>query len=106
MMPDWQCWCRIRTVDRDGTSRDAGAFGGTAPPDLEAVDRLARRLVTMRQDDGRPFLVEVDARLAELLQLVGLADLVVEVQGEIEGGEEALGVEEVEEPAHVSDFPT
>jgi hypothetical protein len=105
MMPDWRCWCRIRTVDRDGTFRDAGTFGGRASPDLEAVDRLARRLVTLRHHDQRPFLVAVDARLAELLELVGLADLVVEVQGEAEGGEEALRVDEVEEPAHGTDGP-
>jgi hypothetical protein len=105
MMPDWECWCRIRTVDRDGTLCDAGTLGGTAPPDLEAVDRLARRLVTVRQLDQRPFLVDVDTRLTELLELVGLADLVVEVQGEAEGGEEALRVDEVEEPAHGTDGP-
>lgn len=105
MMPDWQCWCRIRTVDRDGRFRDAGTFGGAAPPDLEAVDRLARRLVTIRRHDERPLLVDVDARLAELLELVGLADLVVEVQGEAEGREEALRVEEGEEEAHVADGP-
>jgi hypothetical protein len=105
MMPDWQCWCRIRTVDRDGTFQDAGTFGGTTAPDLEAVDRLARRLVTLRHHDERPFLVAVDARLAELLELVGLADLVVEVQGEAEGGEEPLRVEEGEEEAHVADGP-
>jgi hypothetical protein len=105
MMPDWECWCRVRIVDRDGTSRDVGTFGGMAPPDLEAVDRLAQLLVAIRRHDERPFLSEVDTRLAELLELVGLADLVVEVQGEAEGGEEALGGEEVEEPAHVTDGP-
>ncbi len=105
MMPDWQCWCRIRTVDRDGTLGDAGTFGGTGSPDLEAVDRLARCLVTLRHHDERPFLVAVDAHLAELLELVGLTDLVVEVQGEAEGGKEPLRVEEGEEQAHVADGP-
>jgi hypothetical protein len=104
-MPDWQCWCRVRAVDRDGTVRDAGTFGGSAPPELEAVDRLARILLAVTREGERPFLVVVDARLARLLELVGLADLVVEVQREAEGGEEALRVEEGEEEAHVVDGP-
>jgi hypothetical protein len=105
MMPDWRCWCRVRAVDRDGTVRDVGPFGGPAPPGLEAVDGLARLLLAIGRAGERPILVAVDARLAELLELVGLAELVVEVQGQAEGGEEPLGVEEGEEEAHVPDGP-
>jgi hypothetical protein len=86
--------------------RDAGLFGGTEPLDLGAVDRLARSVLVLLRGGERPVLVDVVPRLGELLELVDLAGLVVEVQREAEGGEQAILVEEREEEAHLGDGPS
>ncbi len=102
-MSDWQPWCRVRWVDHDGRLRDAGGVGGRGRPDLHAVDRLVRLLLALGRLGLHPQLVAVTPQLAELLDLVGLGDLVVEMEGEAEGGEEALGVEHGQEEGHLGD---
>lgn len=104
-MPEWEAWCRVRWVGPGGLAQDGGAFGGIGPPDLRAVDRLGRLLVSRAGWGERPVLTDVCPRLAELLELVGLGELVVEMQREPEGGEEPFGVQEREKEAHLGDGP-
>lgn len=67
---------------------------GIGPPGLAAVDVLARMQLTARRAGGRIRLRDPDPALRALLGLVGLA---FEVEGEIEEGEPAGGVEEAVE---------
>jgi hypothetical protein len=75
------------------------------PPDLAVVDELARLQLTAKREGCQVRLREPCPLLSELLRLVGLSEvlaeggsrlgprrLVVEVDGESEGGEE-VGVE-------------
>jgi len=72
---------------------------GEAPlhPDLSVVDALARMELEARRRGGSIGLRNPCPKLLELLELVGLAGFLVEVDGEAEGGEQ-LGVQEVVEP--------
>ena len=64
--------------------------------DLKVVDELARLQLEARRQGCSIWLRQVCPDLVELLQLVGLGD-VLQVSGQAEGGEEA-GVEEVVVP--------
>ncbi|MEU6809212.1 STAS domain-containing protein [Streptomyces sp. NPDC046831] len=68
---------------------------GLGPPGLGAVDLLARLQLTARRAGGRIRLRGADPALAAVLDLVGLR---FEMEGEVEQGEPALGVEEAVEP--------
>ncbi|WP_079158170.1 STAS domain-containing protein [Streptomyces caniscabiei] len=67
---------------------------GIGPPGLAAVDVLARMQLTARRAGGRIRLRDPDPALRALLDLVGLA---FEVEGQVEEGEPAGGVEEAVE---------
>ncbi len=67
---------------------------GIGPPGLAAVDVLARMQLTARRAGGRIRLRDPDPALRALLGLVGLA---FEVEGQVEEGEPAGGVEEAVE---------
>ncbi len=67
---------------------------GIGPPGLAAVDALARMQLTARRAGGRIRLRDPDPALRALLDLVGLA---FEVEGQVEEGEPAGGVEEAVE---------
>jgi hypothetical protein len=80
------------------------------PPDLALVDELARLQLTAKREGCDVRLRQPSPLLSELLHLVGLSEvlaeeggepgprgLVVEVDGEAEGGEE-IGIEEGVEP--------
>lgn len=75
---------------------------GDGPPDLAAVDSIAKQALAATRAGGRLVLAQVAPALRELLALAGLP---VEVQGETERREQALGVEEVEEEGHLGDLP-
>ena len=83
-------WCRIVFVGADGADAGVWAMGGPSPPDLAAVDALARTQLAARQVGCSIRLCDPCAELKELLDLVGLRR---EVGREPEGGEE-VGVEE------------
>ncbi|MFF7565336.1 STAS domain-containing protein [Streptomyces pseudovenezuelae] len=68
---------------------------GLGPPGLGTVDLLARLQLAARRAGGRIRLRHPDPALPALLDLVGLP---FEVEGQIEQGEPALGVEEEVEP--------
>ncbi|MDX2675548.1 STAS domain-containing protein [Streptomyces sp. NY05-11A] len=63
---------------------------GIGPPGLAAVELLARLQLAARRAGGRIRLRAPDPALRALLDLVGVP---VEVEGEAEEGEPALGVE-------------
>ncbi|MEU6201358.1 STAS domain-containing protein [Streptomyces sp. NPDC047061] len=73
---------------------DVGGLG-PGPPDLAAVDLLARLELAARRAGGRIRLRDPGPALRSLLRLVGLG---LQVEGEIEEREPALGVEEEVEP--------
>ncbi|MCX4764570.1 STAS domain-containing protein [Streptomyces sp. NBC_01275] len=81
----------VRRLLRDGS---AGVVvcdvGGIGPPGLATVDLLARLQLAARRAGGRIRLRAPDPALRALLDLVGLP---VQVEGEAEEGEPALGVE-------------
>ncbi len=72
---------------------------GIGPPGLAAVDLLARLQLAARRAGGRIRLRAPDPALRALLDLVGLP---VEVEGEAEEGEPALGVEVEVEPGEAA----
>ncbi|MBW8795872.1 MAG: STAS domain-containing protein [Streptomyces sp.] len=69
--------------------------GGLGPPGLAAVDLLARLELTARRAGGRIRLRDPDPALRALLRFVGLR---LQMEGEAEEREPALGVEEEVEP--------
>jgi hypothetical protein len=95
-----ELWCRVTVVAADGTQVAGSTLRGPGQPDLRTVDVLARLALDARRLDARVVLAEVTPALVELLALAGL---VVEVAGEAERREQALGVEEVEEELHPDD---
>ncbi|MER6410698.1 STAS domain-containing protein [Streptomyces humidus] len=72
---------------------------GIGPPGLAVVDLLARLQLAARRAGGRIRLRAPDPALRALLHLVGLP---VEVEGEAEEGEPALGVEVEVEPGEAA----
>ncbi|MFI1706228.1 STAS domain-containing protein [Streptomyces griseoruber] len=84
----------------------AGGDGGVVcdvsdlgPPGLAAVELLARLQLAARRAGGRVRLRGPDPALRALLHLVGLP---VEMEGESEKGEPALGVEVEVEPGEAA----
>ncbi|MGW3495056.1 STAS domain-containing protein [Streptomyces sp. NPDC001020] len=69
------------------------------PPDLGAVDLLARLQLAARRAGGRILLRAPDPALGLLLNLVGIP---FELEGQVEQGEPALGVEEEVEPGELT----
>ncbi|MFJ9813807.1 STAS domain-containing protein [Streptomyces sp. NPDC101151] len=68
--------------------------GGLGPPGLRTVDLLARLELAARRAGGRIRLRDPDPALHALLDLVGLR---FQMEGQVEEGEPALGVEEAVE---------
>lgn len=95
-------WCRVKVFGADGGALTECVLRGAGRPDLGAVDVVARLALLARRRGGDVVLTDVTAELRELLALAGLR---VEVEGEPEGGEESLGVEELEEERGARDAP-
>jgi hypothetical protein len=71
---------------------------GALPPDARTVDALARLQLTVRRHDMALRLRHASGELKELLEFMGLADvLCVEPGGQSEQREQRLGVEEERE---------
>ena len=100
-------WCRVTVVGPDGTEVLRRALLGPGRPDLATVDDVARLALHAARLGGALSITDLSPDLRELLDLAGLPAerVVVEVEGQTEGGEEALGVEEVEEELHPDDPP-
>jgi hypothetical protein len=102
-------WCRVTVHAHCGVVVRDVVLGGTGAPDIGTVDRVARLSLLGARIRGRTVLRDVAPALRELLALTGLSELArgaggVEVEGEAEGREQALRVEEVEEEAHPGDL--
>ena len=93
-------WCRVTVAARDGSIVACRALEGPGAPDLAAIDDLARLLLFGKRWGGRVTVTEISPAMSELIALAGLP---VEVQGQAEGGEQPLGVEEVEDEVHPRD---
>jgi hypothetical protein len=94
-------WCRVQIVGADHTTLARHQLGGPGLPDLGAVDDVARLALRARRLGGRIILSDVSPALRSLLDLAGLT---VEVEGEAEGREEPLGVQEGQEELHPGDL--
>ncbi len=66
-------WCRVTVFGPGGVELGNWTLGGPGASSLEVVDRLARLHLATRYLGGRIAVREVSGRLAELLELVGLA---------------------------------
>ncbi|HMQ26004.1 MAG TPA: hypothetical protein PKA98_08445 [Acidimicrobiales bacterium] len=100
-------WCRLRVERPDGRVVARRTLHGFGPPDLDAVDAVARLLLIARRHGARVAVEDARPELHELLELSGLAGLALRVEpgGEAELGEHLAGVEQVEEEAHLGDPP-
>ncbi len=96
-------WCRVLVVGADHAAVACHQLGGPGPPDIGAVDDVARLALQARRLGGRIVLSEVSPALRSLLSLAGLC---VEMEREAEGGEEPLGVERGQEELHPGDRPS
>jgi len=95
-------WGRIRVVEAGGTERGGPVLAGGGPPDLEAVDVVARWALGAVRRGGRVRLVDVTPSLRSLLDLAGL---VVEMEGQTERREQPLRVQPVQEEVDRDDRP-
>ncbi len=95
-------WCRMVFVRPDGRPERTELLHGEGPPDLGAVDAVAHRALAAARAGGRLVLRDVAPELDDLLRLAGLA---VEVEGQAERGEEPLRIEERQEEGHLGDLP-
>jgi hypothetical protein len=93
-------WCRITFFDGSGAAGRSERVTGAGSPDLATVDRIAGRALEAKRAGGRLVLSEVGPEMRDLLRLVALP---FELEGQPEGREQALGVEEVEEEGHLGD---
>jgi hypothetical protein len=96
-------WCRVTVVGPDDTELGGFVLEGPGSPDLGAVETVARLVLMAGRRGGAVVLAEVSPRLRELLEMAGLG---VEVEGEAESGEEPRRVQGMEEEAHLGDLPS
>jgi len=97
-----ELWCRVTVLGPDGSELLHGALRGAGLPDIATVDDVARLALHAARLGGVLAITDLSPDLRALLDLAGLP---VEVEGEAEGGEEALVIEEVEEELHPDDLP-
>lgn len=70
-------WCTVTEYGPDETALAEWSLRGTGAPSVETVECLARMHLELRRGGGRLALSDVCTDLANLLDLVGLADLSV-----------------------------
>jgi hypothetical protein len=102
MMAAVTLWCRVAVVGPHGGVLGRRVLEGPGPPDLETVATVARLILTARRRGAAVVLAEVSPRLRELLEMAGLD---VEMEGQTELGKQALGVQGMQEEAHLGDLP-
>ncbi|HZQ56531.1 MAG TPA: hypothetical protein VFA84_00765 [Acidimicrobiales bacterium] len=93
-------WCQLTLTGRDGRVLARIVLQGRGIPDIAAVDEVARWMLRASRLGIAVRVGDASSQMAELLALAGLP---VEVDRQPEGGEQALGVEEVEEEVHPGD---
>ncbi len=92
-MADLQPWCRVTLHGPDGAVLSGWLLDGPGNPDLDAVEAVARFALAAKRLGGHLTLAEVSSPMRELLELAGLD---VEAEGQPEHGEESFRIEEVE----------
>lgn len=97
-----QRWCRVTVVGPDGTVAASCELDGPGSPGIGAVDDVARLALLASRLGGGITLAEVSPAMQELLELAGLC---VEMEGQAEFGEEPPGIEQREEVIHPGDPP-
>lgn len=102
-MDSVQLWCSVTVVGPDGVELACWVLEGPGAPDLGTVDGVARLALLARRLGGGILLAEVSPSLRAILELAGLR---LEVEGQVELGEEPLGVQECQEETHLDDLPT
>ena len=90
-MADLDVWCRITVFRAEGDEVGSWELSGSGPPDLAVLDGVARLILVASRAGGSVVVHDLSARMAELVELVGLRR---EVGGQPEGREDGLGVEE------------
>ena len=95
-------WCRVTLLDSAGDPLASWEMAGPRPPDMAAVDEVARLALVACRLRGRLALSDVSDGMRELLVLAGLS---VEMDGQAELREKPLAIEEREEEAHPGDLP-
>jgi hypothetical protein len=85
-----QVWCHVVVLSPQGLVLAAGDLEGRGAPDMRAVERLARVALAVRRAGGVLAVRDASAALQELVDLAGLRR---QVFGQVEDGEQALGVE-------------
>jgi hypothetical protein len=101
-------WCRVTLVGADGTALARRDLGGAGDPDLGAVDDVATMALLAGRAGGSLAVEGLAPAMRALLEFAGLLPglrTIVEVEGQPEVREEAVGVEEGEEEAHRGDLP-
>jgi hypothetical protein len=98
-----QRWCRITVVGPDGTVLAGCLLEGTGPPDLGAVDDVARLALLAGRLGGGITLADVSPVMRALLELAGLR---VEMDGQAKFCEEPRGIQHCEEEVHPRDSPS
>lgn len=100
-------WCRLRVEAADGRVLARRTLHGFGPPDLAAVDAVARLVLLARRERARLVVEDAVPELYDLIELTGLTEVALRVEpgGETELGEHLAGVEQVEEEAHLGDPP-
>ena len=71
-MPDVEEWCRITLIGPFGAKLASWSLTGPRPPDLSAVDELARLRLLAARAGLRVVVSDLAPGLAELLDLAGL----------------------------------
>jgi hypothetical protein len=84
-------WARVRAVRADGATLFTSVVRGRGLPDLDTVEKVARLKLAAVRLECRLVLEQPSPGLLELLELAGLR---VEVEGQPEGREDLGGVQE------------
>ncbi len=106
--PPSRRWCTVIKFGPDGSPTGREVLEGPGSPDIGVVDVVAHRALAAARAGGHVVLEDVEPELRDLLLLAGLVageDGGVQVEGQAEGGEQALRVQEVEEEGHLGDLP-
>ncbi len=101
-------WCRLSILLADGTVVRTWVLDGPGPPEIGAIDDVAHLALAAARRRERAIVRDLAPGMGELLRLAALpidAASPIEVERQAELGEQAFGVEEVEEEGHLGDLP-
>ena len=92
-------WCQVTIVGPEGEEIAHCRLEGCGDPNIAAVDDVARLVLLASRLGGETVITDLSAELRALLELTGLRSqldgLRVEVEGQTELREKALGIQEI-----------